>query len=243
MSPLVTFFRVLPGLPPRRASKSGAGTIPTRAFQYCEPSRTACGFGYYCFLPFSFDLEWDGGTEALWSYDDRETWFPLTETAFPDSQQVWDAMAPENCRGYCPPFLSLSEVPGMLQIWTGWFARTAPGISLLVRSPANLTRSVGYETLEGIIEYDRWFGPVFTNLRLTRSGAPIHFDHMWPFLQLQPLPRECYADQLLDRIEVQESIPDELWPHYFDSLVKPVIHQPERGHYAKGARRRSRDAS
>ena len=56
-----------------------------------------------------------------------------------------------------------------MQIWSGLIARTAPEWSLLVRSPVNLARSQGYEHYEGIIETDRWFGPLFTNVRLERG--------------------------------------------------------------------------
>ncbi len=68
-------------------------------------------------------------------------------------------------------------------------ARTAPGWSLLVRPPANLPRSLGYECFEGIVETDRWFGPLFVNLRLTRTNVPIEFDADFPLLQVQPVHR------------------------------------------------------
>ena len=41
------------------------------------------------------------------------------------------------------------------------------------RSPANLPRRGGWEPFEGIIETDRWFGPLITNLRLTKTNVPI----------------------------------------------------------------------
>jgi hypothetical protein len=238
--PLVTFYRFLPGLQPRRGGHDAAGTLPHRAVQYCEPSRTASAFGYYVFLPFSFQIEWDGGTEGIWSFDGGNEWFPLTETAYPGSFAAWDAIAPEICKGYCPSFLTFSEVPGLLQVWTGWFARTAPGYSLLIKSPANLPSSTGYEVLEGIIETDTWFGPVFTNLRLTRSERPIAFDGMRPFLQAQPIHRDQYSDAHLNRVSVQDAadMPADLWDAYNKSLITPLMLDRERSHYAKEARRR-----
>lgn len=238
--PLVTFYRFLPGLKPRRGGHDAAGTLPHRAVQYCEPARTASAYGYYVFLPFSFQVEWDGGTEGLWSFDGGKEWYPLTETAYPGSFAAWDAISPEKCRGYCPSFLTFSEVPGLLQVWTGWFARTAPGYSLLIKSPANLPRSTGYDVLEGIIETDEWFGPVFANLRLTRSERPIAFDGMRPFLQAQPISRAEYSDAHLNRVSVQDAadMPGDLWDRYEESLIKPLMHDRERAHYAKDARRR-----
>lgn len=238
--PLISFYRMLPGLQPRRASTSAAGTLPMRAYQYCEASRLASAFGYYVFLPMSFQIEWDGGTEGLWSFDEGATWYPLVEAAFPSSMTAFDATVPDTCKGYCPPFLTLTHDPTLLQIWTGWFVSTATNYSLLVRPPANLTRATGYDAMEGIVETDRWFGPLFANLRLTRSGVPIHFDRMRPFLQVQPIHRTVYSDAHLNSVTVadKDAVSPELWQAYEESLINPVMHHPERGHYAKTVRRR-----
>lgn len=236
---LITFYRSIPGaLKPRRADKSAAGTLPTRAHRYCEPVRLASALGYYVFLPMTFQIEWDGGQEAVWSYDEGVTWYPLVSAAYPDSMAAWDAAAPDFAKGYCPPFVSLTQDANILQIWTGWFARTAPGYSLLIRSPANLTPSIGYHTLEGIIETDRWFGPLFTNVRMMRSEAPIRFDGTWPFLQVQPIHRDAYDDRHLDNVAVEDAIAPHLWVEYEKTLIRPVMHEHERGHYAKVVRRR-----
>lgn len=240
MEPLVTFYRMLPGIAPRRASKSAAGTLPTRAYQYCEPSRLASSLGYYVFLPMSFQFEWDGGTGGVWSLDDGASWYPLSEAAFPDSFAMFDAVAPDECKGYCPPFLTITEDHALLQVWTGWFARTAKGHSLLVRAPANLSKQQGYDILEGVVETDRWFGPLFANLRLVRSGSPILFDRLRPFMQVQPLHRASYSDDMLDNIIVKngEDVTVDLWGAYYESLIHPVMVSKERGHYAKSTRRR-----
>lgn len=238
--PLITFYRMLPGLPPRRASNSAAGTLPTRAFQYCEPSRLASGLGYYVFLPMAFQIEWDGGTGAIWSFDDGAHWYPLSTAAFPDSMAAWDAIASENCRGYCPPFLTLTEDHAIIQVWTGWMARTAPGYSLIVRGPANLSMPTSYQVFEGVVESDHWFGPLFANIRIAHSGRPILFDDRWPFLQVLPIQRvmigECLNNlAIVDGAEMSA----DMWSAYEESLIVPVIQKPERGHYAKAARRRA----
>lgn len=240
--PLITFYRILPnGLKPRRALNDAAGTLPVRAYRYCEPARMASSFGYYAFLPMSFQIEWDGGQGGIWSYDEGVTWYPLTEAAYPGSMSLWDSVAPDYCRGWCPPFLTFLEDQGMIQVWTGWMVRTAPDWSLLVRGTANLPRIAGVEILEGIIETDVWFGPLFMNIKLHKSDTPIFFDHMRPILQVQPIHRASYADQTLDRISVidtPEMMPEELWRAYDSTLVEHIIRNPERGHYAKLARRR-----
>jgi len=240
--PLITFYRILPGgLKPRRALTDAGGILPVSAYRYCEPVRLASSYGYYVFMPMSFQVEWDGGQSGLWSFDDGANWYPLMEAAYPDSMEAWDAIAPDYCRGWCPPFISLSQTPAMMQIWTGWMVRTAPEWSLLVRGTANLPRGMGYDVLEGIIETDTWFGPLFMNLRLTRSNAPILFDGMRPILQVQPVHRSAYANDLLDRIAVKDNpaeLPESLWHAYKASLVDHVVHTPEHGHYAKSARKR-----
>ena len=50
---------------------------------------------------------------------------------------------------------------------------------------------------EGIVETDRWFGPLFTNLRFTRTDVPVRLRADFPLAQVQPLPRLAYADSTL----------------------------------------------
>jgi hypothetical protein len=61
--PLVTFHRFIPTARlPQRADRSAAGSLPTRAFRYCEPATSASGDGYYIFPPISFSLQWTAMT-------------------------------------------------------------------------------------------------------------------------------------------------------------------------------------
>ena len=63
-TPRITFYRMIPGARlPQRADRSAAGSLPTRAFRYCEPVVTASAFGYYVFPPISFTVICDSG---LW---------------------------------------------------------------------------------------------------------------------------------------------------------------------------------
>ena len=239
---VITFYRVLPGgLKPRRAMADAGGTLPVSAYRHCEPVRNASSFGYYVFLPMSFQLEWDGGQAGVWSYDDGANWHALREAAYPDSMTAWDAVVPDVARGWCPPFITFTETYGMVQIWTGWMVRTAPGWSTLVRGTANLPRAAGYDVFEGIIETDRWFGPLFMNIRLSRTEAPVLFDRQRPVLQVQPLHRAHYHNDLLNRIVVRDDpkeVPEELWQAYASTFVDHVIHNPKRGHYSVEVRRR-----
>jgi Family of unknown function (DUF6065) len=240
-SPLVTFFQFLPGArPPQRADRSAAGTIPTRGFRFCEALTSASAFGWYIFPPIGFSLLWDG-SHVMWTYDGAEDWYPLNSAQFPDFAAQFDEAAPPEVKGFSPPFLASLIEPGVVQVWTGLVARTAPGWSLLVRAPANFVRHPGYECYEGIIETDRWFGPLFTNVRLTRTHAPIEFDAEFPFLQVQPVQQSLYGGAL-DAIEVVPGLAQlgaAEWDAYRRTVVQPNVDpHRQRGQYAVATRRR-----
>jgi hypothetical protein len=240
--PLVTFHRFVPGARiPQRADRSAIGTMPTRAFRYCEPIVTASAFGYYIFPPITFSLMWDG-TDVIWTWEGQENWYPLHVAQFPGFRETFDAAAPEEIREFSPPFLGAMQEAGIVQIWSGLVARTAPGWSLLVRPLANLPRSQNYELYEGVVETDRWFGPLFTNLRLTKTNVPIEFRADYPLFQVQAIPREVYDDQAQNNYTVVpdlRSLRPEDWDDYYDTVVRPNVQEDRpRGQYATAARKR-----
>lgn len=240
-SSLATFFRFIPTCrPPQRADRSAAGTMPTRAFRFCEALTSASAFGWYVFPPISFSLMWDG-SEVIWTYKGADDWYPLKAAQFPDFATHFDNIAPPEVRGFSPPFLGSLIEPGLVQIWSGLVVRMAPGWSLLVRAPANLVRNLGYECYEGIIDADRWFGPLFTNIRLTRTHHPIEFDADFPFLQVQPVHQSTYGSALdaFDVIEALENLSDADWEAYRKTVVQPNVDpHRQRGQYAVATRRR-----
>jgi hypothetical protein len=240
--PLVTFHRFVPTARlPQRADRSAAGSLPTRAFRYCEPATSASGYGYYIFPPISFSLQWDGH-EVMWTWEGAGTWLPLRSAQFPDFRVHFDSIAPPEIREYAPPFLGALQEPGLIQCWTGIVARTAPGWSLLVRAPANIPRSGAFELFEGIIETDRWFGPLITNMRLTKTDVPIDFRADFPLLQVQPIPRQAYDDATLNNYELVPELRQlgpEDWDAYYDTVVRPHVQEVRpRGQYAAAARKR-----
>jgi len=241
-SPLITFYRFIASArSPQRADRSAAGSLPTRAFRYCVPATTASGFGYYVFPPIAFGVRWDGN-DIIWTWDGADAWYPLKAAQFPGFREQFDAAAPPEVKEYSPPFIMALQEPGLLQVWTGLVVRTAPGWSSLVRAPANLPRTAYYELYEGLIDTDNWFGPLITNMRLTKTDVTISFQPDYPLVQVQPLPRFAYADASLNKYEL---VPDlsglraEDWASYHDTVVRPNIqeHRP-RGQYAAAARKR-----
>lgn len=243
--PILQFNRLIEqARPPRRADRSAAGTLPTRAYRYCHAVTSAAGYGWWVFPPMDFQLIWDG-QDIYWHFDELPDWLPLTSAAqFPDFSDAFDVAAPESLQGCAPPFLTVLPEPGMVQVWTGLMVRTAENWSLNVRAPANLAPQSGYSLYEGIIETDRWVGPLFTNLRLTRTHQPVQFRADYPLLQVQPLPRFAYADETLAATRVVEAIADMGdgdWDAYNSTIVQPG-QDTERGFgtYAVAARKRGR---
>jgi hypothetical protein len=241
-APLVEFFQLVPTAePPRRADKSVGGVIPARALRYCEAITSASAFGWYVFLPLAFKVVWDGH-DMLWTHDGADEWMPLTLDGvhYPGFDTAFDQAAPPGSQGFSPSFLAPSIQPGGLQVWTGCIAKTLPGWSLLVRGVANLSQNMSYHTLEGIIETDIWFGPLFDNVRVLKTDIPIEFRSDVPFLQVQPVRKDFYQDKFLQRFAVRElkDLSPENWAAFHHTVVAPNV-DPERkrGRYAVSVRK------
>jgi len=245
--PLAQFFQLVGnGMPPRRADKAVGGVIPARALRYCEALTSASAFGWYVFLPMDFKVVWDGH-DMLWTYDGVDEWLPLSRDGvqYPGFTEAFDRSAPPEMRGFSPPFLTPSIQPGQLQVWTGCIAKTAPGWSLLIRSVANLSHSLSYQMLEGIIETDTWFGPLFDNIRILKTDVPIEFRSDTPFLQVQPVRKEVYADKLLQNFNVKglDELSADDWQAFHRTVVTPnIAPERKRGQYAVEVRKRSAHA-
>jgi hypothetical protein len=241
--PAVTFLAAIPGCrTPIRADPSALGSLPTRGFQYCESLRTASSFGWYVFPPINFTLQWDG-SQVIWTYDGATDWFLLKSAQFPGYKPFFDRLAPKHLRGYSPPFLTAIPEVGIVQIWTGWMIESATNWSVLVRSPANLPRNLAFEPYEGIIETDRWFGPLFTNIRLVKTDVPIAFSTETPLVQVQPLLRETYAENISRNFGVVNdpaAFSEETWARYEQTIVKPNVENRRVGAYAATVRQRQR---
>lgn len=240
--PIVHFYRLITEARlPQCADRSAAGTLPTRAYRYCAAAANAAGCGWWIFPPTDLRLFWDGH-DIYWQPGSADEWLPLQPSAqFPGFASCFDAAAPASLAGSAPPFLSALPEPGTLQVWTGLMARTAPDWSLLLRAPANLPLPGGYVLYEGIVETDHWFGPLFTNLRFTRSHAPVRLRPDFPFLLAQPVPRLAYADVTLASMSTSDEMGATDWADYEATVARPNA-DPERpfGAYAVGVRKRMR---
>jgi hypothetical protein len=156
---------------------------------------------------------------------------------FPGFADEFDAAAPAVVRGYSPPWLGITET-GMVQVWSGIFARTQPDWSLWIKAPTNLVHAQGIEILEGIVETDQWFGPLFSNFRLLRSDVPFHFPTHHPLLQVTPIHRTTYRD-LQFSVGDLATMSARDWADYHRTIVVPQQQDNRQlGGYAVRARKR-----
>jgi hypothetical protein len=229
--------------PPMRADRSANGTLPVRAVRYCEALTSASAFGWWVFSPVEIEMVWDG-VDIFWRFEEEPDWKPLQPSVqLPNYVQEFDAAAPDAIRGCSPPFLTVMPEPGNVQIWTGLVAQTAPGWHLLVRAPVNMLSIGGICLFEGIVQTDHWFGPLFANLRFTRTHIPIRVPVDYPLLQVQPLQLDAYSDSVLGRVDLVaglSSMTSENWDAYYRCIVEPNS-RPDRplGEYARRARKQS----
>jgi hypothetical protein len=183
------------------------------------------------------------GRDFLWTHEDADSWYPVRSEYTPNFEAHFDRGAPSDLEGCAPPFLTALAQPGVLQIWSGVLVRTRPGWSILARAPVNIARCRDYDIYEGIIETDRWFYPLFINVRVTTSDRPILFDRHRPLIQAQPLLRQTYDEAELRTAQICsgiEALGPVDWEDFRSSLgarAKDPLMRP--GRYAKSVRKRA----
>ena len=78
----------------------------------------------------------------------------------------------------------------------GCIARSAPGWSLLVRGVANLSSSASYQMFKASSRRMIGSAPYSTTLWIIKTDIPIEFRSDVPFLQVQPVHKDVYAENL-----------------------------------------------
>lgn len=225
------------------ADRSAGGTMPLRAYRFCEPLTSAASLGFYVFPPLSFSLMCDG-SHTFWRIQGEDRWKRLDFVKLPQAVDSFDNHAPDHLKGLSPDFLSTIEAdPTLIQIWSGLAVRTLVGWSTLVRGPVNFGLTPAFTMYEGIVDTDSWFGPLFTNIRINKTETPINFNADMPFLQILPIERAS-----LRRAAVK-AVPDIMgireleasdWRKFSDAVGKrPDQSTKHKGHYAVENRRRA----
>ena len=112
----------------------------------------------------------------IWTWEGSGARYPLHVAQFPGFRETFDEVAPEEVREFSPPFLGAMQEAGICcKSGAGSSrARHPAGACCWACSPTCHAASE-HELYEGIVETDRWFGPLFTNLRLTKTNVPIEF--------------------------------------------------------------------
>lgn len=237
-TPICRFYRLIPDAPaPRPADRSADGTLPTRAYRYCEAAASASGFGWYIYPPLNFTLAWTG-TDTIWTYEGAEASYPVRSVQYPGFREFFENEAPEAVKPLAPPLLTLAREPGVVQIWSGYLARTAPGWALLSRGPVNIPENQGYGHFEGIVETEAWFGPLFTNVRLT-TNAPVEFHKNRPLFQVQPILRQSYRSPSFEVLGIDD-LESADWERFERTMVPNTDDMRRLGHYAVATRRERR---
>jgi hypothetical protein len=217
--------------PPEPASATVLGSLPSRAVQLCAPLTDASGFGWYLFPPVDFALRWDGQTMDFSRLADNEPagWqslaggHPLTLAEEEEALQ----RAPDRFKAEFGVFDMLDgqfsfidadpRLGSNCEITLAVTARTPPGWSLLIRSPANWAHPRHHQVLEGVVDTE-WYGaklPVI--VRLLDAGQVVRFYRNLPIAVAQPVPRVALeasqraAGQVVLGIE---NFPDEAWERY-----------------------------
>lgn len=231
-----------------RADRSALGTLPAKAYQYCEAVTAASGFGWYVF-PAAEVQFWFDGVDVHWAVNDK--WEKLTIEYLPDSDSWWKPNCPDALADKEPPFVTAIGVPGFVQIWSGLLVETARDWSVLVRPLANVPPSREYFCFEGIVETDRYSpAPLFINLKLQVTGEAIVLPADKPLFQVQPVRRESYARQTLSKFDNRDikvestngGLTGAQWAGYVGTVraVDPRLDNHEIGQYAKKSRKRDK---
>ena len=120
---------------------------------------------------------------------------PLKVAQFPGFRDLFDARRPGGDPGNSRrPSSARCRNPAWCRSGPAWSPAPRRAGACWCGRRRTLPRSGAYEPFEGIIETDRWFGPLITNLRLTKTDVPIDFRADFPLLQVQPLPRDAYDE-------------------------------------------------
>lgn len=240
--PLARFYAAYPGLtPPHRGDRTVMGSARVRANQFCEPFSAAAEWGWYIYPPIDFALYYDG-MAVLWRPLDEPDWELVDRyVTLPDMDEHWQNF-PLAERFSAPiSFVDVGPDVGEVQLWSGLFATTAPGWSLLVKPVANLPRQVGVEFYEGMVEFDHWAGALSCNIRISKTDIPLVFSKDRPLFMVAPVPQLAYHDQVLASMEMLEA--DQVLAPAVAAMEEALAPRNERGElpqYRRQVRRRRR---
>jgi hypothetical protein len=181
------------------------GKAPLSARQYCGPYIHANGAGFYLHSPIDIDLSLDPDRTFPWIWTIHGDGYTDDEVEIAKTMRLnHPSFKPEFLKRRTKLFLSGddNEPINTAQIWTGCIFQTAPGWSLMVRSPINRNLDAPFRIQEAILESDWNLYDIWLNLEFVRFGveAKIRRDGE-PIAHLLPIPRQSYENwRLQDRM-------------------------------------------
>lgn len=247
--PLITFYRAFPSaLPAMRADRSALGTLPAKAYQYCEAVCAASGYGWYAFPAADIQI-WFDGVDLHRAVND--SWEKLDIHYLSGADEWWNTHCPDYLDDLEPPFVTSLGVPGFVQIWSGLLVETQPNWSVHVRPIANVEGTRQFFCFEGIVETDVYGpAPLFINLKIQDTREPVLISANEPLFMVQPVHRASYSKKLLGKY-TEHDIADksgeramtaEKWAGYRNTVRKidPRLDDHKLGQYASKQRKRTK---
>jgi hypothetical protein len=216
------------------------GEIPARALKFCEPFLVANAAGVLLCPPINMTLTWTG-SEVLADLDGIDETILVDRLYLPDYAEYWKKIAPAEAQNVLPPFLEAFPERGAVQIWTGMFAVTNPGISTWVRGPVNRNNGSAYAVTEGVVDTDWWTGPLFFVLQIQKTDFPITFRQDTPFIQIIPVPRAAIQ---CGKPDASAALVEDAAAPFWSGLVATAVRRNREnpGSYRRESRRRLRES-
>lgn len=193
------------------------------------------------FLPVRLSLLFENDN-IYWSIDDFDSKYYLSDAIqYPNFSAEFREHATPDARDYSPPFLTRTNDADILQVWTGAFVKTQTGTASWVRSPVNIRQHPAYEVIEGVVETDWWFGPLFANIRLRKEGVPFTLSENHPFLQLLPFSKALNTEHSRSEPNVfsgLSTMTEKNWEDFTETIPNRIKDGQRIGDYAITSRRK-----
>lgn len=170
-----------------QADKSALGTLPLKAYQHCEAVRAASGLGWYIFPPKSACLKFDGSEILI--IEEGSVRPIRREFLGEEFTTFWRSVAPPEYADQEITWIEALQVPGALQIWSGFFVTTEPDWQIWIKPLTNVHWSSALWSYEGLVRTDLFQpAPLFANFQVLRTGQEIIIDARYPLFQVIALP-------------------------------------------------------
>lgn len=228
-----SFVRLYPGAPEiSKANINSAEHVSSRARRFCGPLNIASSIGWTVYPPIDFDLMWDG-SQVYFMFGDYDGWIKVDRALLPDYADMFPQIAPPDAQQCMPMFLEAFPEPGIVQIWTGYAAKTPRGVSTWVRAPINHPMSGHYDVYDAVFATDWWTGGLIVNIRIKKTDVPITFRRHQPLAQILFVDEQYLGTDTSRNVEILAAQPDDA--PFWDSFKSNSIRRnsEKRGSYVK----------